>query len=171
RPRRPRAPAEGVAPRGARGGGALRRGDALRRGFPRRSAAARRGAPGAGPRAPAQRRRRRDAVLRRARARRGGRGRPDVSADRQARLGARPRLASPPAARVTEDPGLIRRVFHEALDRSPEERTEYLAAACGGNASLRREVEELLRALSRADADGFIAGSAEPLSATDPLLG
>jgi eukaryotic-like serine/threonine-protein kinase len=72
---------------------------------------------------------------------------------------------------VTEDHGLVRRVFHEALDHSPEERTEYLASACGDNASLRREVEELLRALSRADADGFIAGSADPLSATDSLLG
>jgi eukaryotic-like serine/threonine-protein kinase len=66
---------------------------------------------------------------------------------------------------VSERQGLVRRVFHEALDRSPEQRATYLASACGGDASLRSEVEALLSALSRADRDGFIDGPDDALAA------
>jgi serine/threonine protein kinase/Tfp pilus assembly protein PilF len=61
---------------------------------------------------------------------------------------------------VTDRPARVRRVFHEALDRSPERRAAYLDAACRDDASLRGEVEALLAALSRADAEAFIEGSA-----------
>ena len=39
----------------------------------------------------------------------------------------------------------VKAIVQEALDRSPPERAGYLDAACGGDASLRREIESLLR--------------------------
>ena len=39
----------------------------------------------------------------------------------------------------------IERVYHEARQREPSERTTYLDAACGGDATLRAEIESLLR--------------------------
>jgi Tol biopolymer transport system component/predicted Ser/Thr protein kinase len=38
----------------------------------------------------------------------------------------------------------IELVFHAALEREPRERVEYVAAACGNDAELRKEVESLL---------------------------
>src|SRR5947209_11501006 len=38
----------------------------------------------------------------------------------------------------------IKRIFDDALDRSPDERSSYLVAACDGDEGLRREVESLL---------------------------
>ena len=38
----------------------------------------------------------------------------------------------------------VKTIVQEALERSPSERTSYLDAACGSDASLRREVESLL---------------------------
>ena len=38
----------------------------------------------------------------------------------------------------------VKAIVQEALDRSPPERTSYLDAACGSDASLRREIESLL---------------------------
>jgi hypothetical protein len=38
----------------------------------------------------------------------------------------------------------IELVFHSALEREPRERVEYVAAACGADADLRKEVESLL---------------------------
>jgi serine/threonine-protein kinase len=63
---------------------------------------------------------------------------------------------------VNDRHGLVRRVFHEALDRSPDERESYVLSACGDDAALRREVEVLLSALSAADAEGFIDGPGIP---------
>jgi serine/threonine protein kinase len=39
----------------------------------------------------------------------------------------------------------IEELYHAALERAPEERTAFLAEACGDDSGLRREVEELLR--------------------------
>jgi serine/threonine protein kinase/tetratricopeptide (TPR) repeat protein len=39
---------------------------------------------------------------------------------------------------------LIEDVFHEAMERSPEGRLDYVDEACGGDAELRREVKSLL---------------------------
>jgi TolB-like protein len=61
---------------------------------------------------------------------------------------------------MTERQARVRRVFHEALDRHPEQRAIYLGSVCGEDAALRGEVEALLAALSRADADAFIDGPA-----------
>jgi serine/threonine protein kinase len=40
----------------------------------------------------------------------------------------------------------IRSLFHEAFERSPEERTRFLEQQCAGDEALRREVESLLAA-------------------------
>src|SRR5262245_30171095 len=54
-----------------------------------------------------------------------------------------------------------RAIFYEALDRgSPEQLGDYLEAACGGDAELRRRVENLLRA--HRDAGNFLGGSSSP---------
>jgi len=42
-------------------------------------------------------------------------------------------------------------LFHEALDRTPEERVDYLDRACGGDVELRRRVARLLKANDEAD--------------------
>jgi predicted Ser/Thr protein kinase/Tol biopolymer transport system component len=39
----------------------------------------------------------------------------------------------------------IERLYHSALDRSPDRRSAFLKEACGGDESLRREVESLLQ--------------------------
>ena len=39
----------------------------------------------------------------------------------------------------------IERVYHEARQREPSERTAYLDTACGGDTALRAEIESLLR--------------------------
>jgi eukaryotic-like serine/threonine-protein kinase len=39
----------------------------------------------------------------------------------------------------------IEKVYHTALERAAEERSAYVAQACGGDAELRREVESLLQ--------------------------
>src|SRR5262245_57257840 len=49
--------------------------------------------------------------------------------------------------------GRVRRVFHEALDRSPRQRQTFLASACGSDDTLRRDVEALLESLCGADAE------------------
>ena len=40
----------------------------------------------------------------------------------------------------------VEEVYHEALEHRPESRIAFVAAACGGDSSLRREVESLLAA-------------------------
>jgi len=45
----------------------------------------------------------------------------------------------------------IERLYHAALEREAGERSAFLAAACGGDEALRREVESLLRFHERAD--------------------
>ncbi len=40
-------------------------------------------------------------------------------------------------------------IFQDALDREPETRERYVKAACGTNAELRAEVENLLRSSDR----------------------
>ena len=42
----------------------------------------------------------------------------------------------------------VKAVFDAARERPPAERASYLEAACGGDASLRAEVESLLAAAS-----------------------
>src|SRR3989454_576369 len=39
---------------------------------------------------------------------------------------------------------LVTKLFNEALERAPEERSEFLKSACAGNTDLLREVESLL---------------------------
>jgi eukaryotic-like serine/threonine-protein kinase len=40
----------------------------------------------------------------------------------------------------------VEELYHAAKDRAPEQRSEFLAQACGGDEDLRREVESLLLA-------------------------
>ncbi|HEY6370739.1 MAG TPA: hypothetical protein VIX37_09170, partial [Candidatus Sulfotelmatobacter sp.] len=40
----------------------------------------------------------------------------------------------------------VEEVYHEALEHRPESRAAFVAAACGSDSSLRREVESLLAA-------------------------
>jgi eukaryotic-like serine/threonine-protein kinase len=51
----------------------------------------------------------------------------------------------------------VDRLFEAALDRPPAERSAFLAAACAGDAALRREVEGLLAADE--EGAGFLAGA------------
>ncbi|MDQ3013144.1 MAG: serine/threonine protein kinase, partial [Acidobacteriota bacterium] len=60
----------------------------------------------------------------------------------------------------------IDEVFQAALERAPEERAVFLSEACGGDDSLRREVEALLA--SDGQAQSFIEAPAYQLAA--PLL-
>src|SRR5262249_20901567 len=55
--------------------------------------------------------------------------------------------------------GRVRRVFHEALDRSPRQRQTFLASACGSDDALRRDVEALLDSLCGADAERLTASA------------
>jgi len=38
----------------------------------------------------------------------------------------------------------IKRLFHDAIDKQPGERTDFLAAACAGDTTLMAEVKSLL---------------------------
>ena len=51
----------------------------------------------------------------------------------------------------------VDRLFEEALDRPPAERSAFLDSACAGDAALRRDVERLLAA--DAEGSGFLGGS------------
>src|SRR5262245_7716839 len=72
----------------------------------------------------------------------------------------------------------VDQLFQAALERAPEERVAFISAACIGDDSLRREVEELLR--YDGAAESFIKGNAlefearrlqpEDLSQTGPQL-
>ena len=53
----------------------------------------------------------------------------------------------------------VKAVFDAARERPPAERASYLEAACGGDASLRAEVESLLAA---ADTEVFLRTPALP---------
>ena len=44
----------------------------------------------------------------------------------------------------------VKRIFHDACERAPEERVAFLDAACDGDAELRREIESLLAVNERA---------------------
>src|SRR5262245_52651197 len=44
----------------------------------------------------------------------------------------------------------VKRIFHDAAERAPEERAVFLDAACDGDAELRWEIESLLAAHERA---------------------
>ncbi|HEV2665411.1 MAG TPA: serine/threonine protein kinase, partial [Blastocatellia bacterium] len=54
-------------------------------------------------------------------------------------------------------------LYHAAMELAPEARVDFLAEACGGDATLRREVESLLK--TREPADGFIAGKVAGVAA------
>src|SRR2546423_3913982 len=45
----------------------------------------------------------------------------------------------------------VKEIFHAALERAPEERAAFLAEACRGHDSLRREVEALISAHEQSD--------------------
>ena len=63
------------------------------------------------------------------------------------------------------DPNRVRDVFLAALERLPEERPGFLAAACGGDADLRVEVDRLLA--THADPDSILEpASPAPTDAT-----
>ena len=57
----------------------------------------------------------------------------------------------------------IERLFHSALQRTPNERVALLAEACAGDEELRREVESLLA--EYAPGDGLLEGAASGLAA------
>ena len=44
----------------------------------------------------------------------------------------------------------VKRLFHDACERAPEERIAFLDAACDGDAELRMEIESLLAVHERA---------------------
>jgi len=48
----------------------------------------------------------------------------------------------------------IEKLFHDALEQKPGERSAFLAEACGGDQALRRQIESLL--VHEADAEDFI---------------
>lgn len=62
----------------------------------------------------------------------------------------------------------VKEVFEEALERTGAERTAFLDRACGGDVSLREEVESLLR--SDEKADSFMEAPAVA-SAAESLVG
>jgi serine/threonine protein kinase len=49
-------------------------------------------------------------------------------------------------------------LYHRALDQAPDERAAFLEGACGGDESLRREVESLL---AQQVSTGFLASPAD----------
>ena len=57
----------------------------------------------------------------------------------------------------------IETLFHQALERSPNERDLFLAMACGADAALRQEVESLL--VTQQKTDGFLEAPASDLAA------
>lgn len=70
----------------------------------------------------------------------------------------------------------IKEVFLEALDRPPEQRSDYVARACAGDVGLLREVESLLASDDAAadfcetPAAALLAGSLTPALSTGPRL-
>ncbi len=69
----------------------------------------------------------------------------------------------------------VERLFEQALAEAPAGRERFLAAACGGDDALRREVDELLAHHGAAEDDGFlpqgeIAGFSGPPE-EDPYIG
>ncbi|RKY17968.1 MAG: hypothetical protein DRQ55_14525, partial [Planctomycetota bacterium] len=73
----------------------------------------------------------------------------------------------------------IEQLFFDALDRASDERAAFLAAACGDDAALRTEVEQLLAADAEAEAGGAatltpsaaVFSEALEASGKDPWLG
>ncbi len=67
----------------------------------------------------------------------------------------------------------IEEIFHDALERAPDHRAEFLRDACAGDEGLRAEVESLLANQSRADALGTGLGirAAGLGMGTDELIG
>jgi serine/threonine protein kinase len=69
------------------------------------------------------------------------------------------------------DWNLAKRIFAEALEQTPENRSEYVSRACGADSDLYREVISLLE--SHGSADSFfeqpLAATVAPLS--DPMIG
>ena len=69
------------------------------------------------------------------------------------------------------------RIFEQALERDLESREAFLGAACGDDAALRREIEDLLRHHEAAEAQGFMdrpaAGVSDNLGTApeDPYIG
>lgn len=62
--------------------------------------------------------------------------------------------------------GQLEALFHQALERAPDERSAFLDEACGEDGALRREVDELLAADDdHGSSDMGLAPSAETLSA------
>ena len=59
--------------------------------------------------------------------------------------------------------GEVERVFHEAVEQRPQDRAAWLAAACGADEDLRREVESLLE--YQEPAEGFIESPALEIAA------
>ena len=57
---------------------------------------------------------------------------------------------------------LVEELYHAALERAERDRPEFLEAACGGNAALRREVESLL---AQGTQEGFLARPAFEMTA------
>jgi hypothetical protein len=49
----------------------------------------------------------------------------------------------------------VEEICHEALERNPDARAELVRAACGGDESLRREVESLLINATHAQDSGL----------------
>ena len=67
-----------------------------------------------------------------------------------------PAPAPPPDRQVTAERwARIDALFHDALDRPPEERQRFLERACGGDSALLTEVESLLRADTPGDEHTF----------------
>jgi predicted ATPase/serine/threonine protein kinase len=62
-------------------------------------------------------------------------------------------------------------VFKLAAERQAEERADFLAEACAGDAALRREVEQLLRSLGEAAGAGSIADALKDDAACAPPAG
>jgi serine/threonine protein kinase/Tol biopolymer transport system component len=62
----------------------------------------------------------------------------------------------------------VEEVFESALERAPGERSAYLAQACAGDESLRRQVETLIVSYNRAE--NFIEVPALASSASDTLI-
>jgi serine/threonine-protein kinase len=61
----------------------------------------------------------------------------------------------------------IDRIFHDALLKDPSERQRFLDQACGGDPSLKNEVESLLR--SHEQTGGILESS--PSASADTLIG
>ena len=59
-------------------------------------------------------------------------------------------------------------IFKSALAMEPEERAAYVAAECGADDALRREVEQLIESHHQADKENFIDSPA--VAEVAPLL-